>query len=437
MKLNQSDLGNYYLGKKRAAFFETAAFSDTSDIHKYFSSDKKSDEYKDKYEALNAIIDCFADLRAFAEEAERKEGNIHINNPKKEIPLDYDLAIKYFKSGNENSEPPLRLICRIAEENFNVIDRLSKGLHRVLRRERDFVPVSKVQQIDVQCIRWLSRQPGRTTYERAGNRQKLLSIVRYESIDTLENRVFKQFLKLCIISCDSYIHDYSEIDEFKDSQRIKAVRRLRNLASYTLNLPEIKNITNLNYIPQPNYVLQNNAFYRVIWNLYLDLLHRTRLIENLWANRDVVICELVKMLFLLKVHDESDAGESPIKHEFWIKQFSDTEGSFFADTNWFYMDFDENYKTTYLANDSYNFCKYKVTTTNPINSNVKQFRIAYLPEVESSFDYKYQETFTCLLFTEGELDKNIKQVKKVKLSKNIIRDISEFLDGFIKGGQQW
>lgn len=93
------------------------------------------------------------------------------------------------------SEPRMDVIVQIALEYREALERLAQSLRRTLRRERRMTAVGRVQQLDSACLEWFVRQPGRTAVEKAGVAQELLALVRTEDYDTLENRVFKDFLR--------------------------------------------------------------------------------------------------------------------------------------------------------------------------------------------------------------------------------------------------
>ncbi|MFA6904968.1 MAG: DUF2357 domain-containing protein [Sphaerochaeta sp.] len=376
----RSSLSPFFVDDRegRTSLFSHEAFTDASGIHEYFSTQKEEDEYEGKYEALNAIVDCYADLRAIAEKREKESDNCHVVNQSKAMPLFFDDVYRFFLEKREIDEPPLRFITKIAIEHFNIINILVHNLHKVLRRDRAFLPVDRVQQIDVQCLRWLSRQPGRTNYERAGDRQKILAVVRFESIDTLENRVFKQFLEYCSVSCKGYLHDYQS--EYPESERVLAVSRLYGLISYAFSLPEFATISRLHSVPCPNYVLQNNVLYRVVWNLYLQVLARTRLVETLWRNRHRVVKEFAKMLFLVLGDRKANIKLSPFQHRFWILQFASEDGSFFERRDWKYMDYDGESGTSYsfvLQSVSSRFRSIPIGTSCP---NDQVLGVAYVPD---------------------------------------------------------
>src|SRR2546427_818302 len=41
-------------------------------------------------------------------------------------------------------------------------------MRRILLRERELVPLHRIQETDSTCLRWYARQPGNTTPEKAG-----------------------------------------------------------------------------------------------------------------------------------------------------------------------------------------------------------------------------------------------------------------------------
>lgn len=63
----------------------------------------------------------------------------------------------------------------------------------------------------------------------------------------------------------------------------------------TLAKPEMQNVKRLYNYPKPNYVLQNNASYKTIWNLYKRLLQKSKLLESAWSNRQVVISQFYQL----------------------------------------------------------------------------------------------------------------------------------------------
>ncbi len=159
------------------------------------------------------------------------------------------------------------------------------GLRKVLSRERESTPVGKVQQLDTRCMQWLMRQPGYGLAEKAGMRQRILSVVRREQYNTLENRVFKDFLNRCINLADGYL---KEIEKYKRHPVYKSVREMKMVCQKALSLPEMDLISGLATLPQPNYVLQQDNRYSKIWNGYCKVVKLANLAEKLWGQREAI-----------------------------------------------------------------------------------------------------------------------------------------------------
>ena len=313
------------------------AFSDVSAIRSYFNTEKKEEkDYQEKYETINSIMDFYSEIRGNAEADE--EVFYRTFDKRHEIPISYEEMSKALDTLETTNNPPLRLISEIAD-GYSKLSKLLEQLHVVLRRERKKVPVSKAQQLDPQCMRWLSKQPGVTVEQKAGNSQMILSVVREESADTIENRVLKAFLKLCVVESDSYVHEFSK--KFSSAKRIDDVRRLGVLAKHALSNPIFSQIKSIKGSVKPNYVLQNNPLYNFVWHYYQQLLSKTVLVERLWATRHIIIRELVSALFLLLEH-KKHCKEPSFKHEFWVAKFPSENKGYLSLTNWDYFDFNKD-----------------------------------------------------------------------------------------------
>jgi Domain of unknown function (DUF2357) len=175
--------------------------------------------------------------------------------------------------------PSMDVIVNHAFALWRTIDELSRAPRRILRRTHQFVPVSRVQELDRRAMTWLVRQPGETLAERAGDQQRVLAVAREENFDTLENRVLRAY-------CDLAAHvakDYLELNKAKRSttraQKVEAFgrasRRLaRQLSERGVRLAE-PGLT-------PNFVLQQNVHYHKIWTSWHELLDRDRVLDELW-----------------------------------------------------------------------------------------------------------------------------------------------------------
>lgn len=180
--------------------------------------------------------------------------------------------------------PPEQLITLIAKRNHNDVQALLGKLRKVLNRVRQKVSISRVQQVDAHCLRWLTRQPGRTAAEKGGARQEILGIVRVENYNTLENRVLKDFLWRCIGLAMMYLRRYDGA-KYHDHVNIRAVARFKSLCIGGLLVSAFEDIGELREFPQPNYVLQQDRFYSKIWASYCDIFRQEDIAEKLWNRR--------------------------------------------------------------------------------------------------------------------------------------------------------
>lgn len=190
----------------------------------------------------------------------------------------------------DNGGPPEQPITRIAKANFADVDELIRNLRKVLSRVREKVNIGRVQQVDAQCLRWLTRQPGRNAIEKAGSKQEILGVVRVENYNTLENRVLKDFMERCFSLASKYLRDNENIHNgrWKGHATLKMVSRFRNLCSAGLSLEVMGSVRSLAEMPQPNYVLQQDRLYSKIWKAYCVLLRQEDVAEKLWGRRGEV-----------------------------------------------------------------------------------------------------------------------------------------------------
>ena len=194
------------------------------------------------------------------------------------LPISWELIKEVW----EDKGPPEQQITLIAKNLYNDINELVGNLRKVLNRVRQKVAISRVQQVDSHCLRWLTRQPGYTAAEKGGSRQEILGVVRLENYDTLENRVLKDFLQRCIGLSVMYLRRY---EKYRDHVNITAVMRFKNLCVKGLASPELVAVRKLSEVPQPNYVLQQDRLYSRVWISYCDILRQEDVAEKLWSKR--------------------------------------------------------------------------------------------------------------------------------------------------------
>jgi hypothetical protein len=193
----------------------------------------------------------------------------------------------------EAAAPPETLITKISRECLIDTEEILGNLRKVLIREREKMSLGMVQQVDAHCLRWLCRQPGHDAIEKAGAKQRILAIVRRENYNTLENRVFKDFLMRCSQETAQYLRINQS--KFPDHENIKCVRRLHNLCEKGMREPLLEKVGVIRALPVPNYVLRQERCYAKIWKAYVELIRQANIAERLWAQREEVKATLVRL----------------------------------------------------------------------------------------------------------------------------------------------
>lgn len=206
----------------------------------------------------------------------------------------------------ESTIPPMALIVRHANKIASLVRDLIRKPRHLLRRQRELTSVDRVQQLDVSCVRWLSRQPGTTVYERAGPRQKIMAVQRHESFDTLENRVLRDFAIRTSREASRYGNIYQRL---KETARWKLVHRYgRRCHRAVAELNELK-IRQLTPPLIPNFVLLQDIRYRPLWRAYLDLIRRQDAEDECWRWQHRLWLDYVRLITHLSIR-QADGFES-------------------------------------------------------------------------------------------------------------------------------
>lgn len=144
-----------------------------------------------------------------------------------------------------------------------------------------------IQEMDAYCLRDYVRRPGKDAIEKAGARQELMGIKRYQNYNTPENRFLKGFCDLLHLECQDYHDSYQEAKSL-----YIAIERFRQE-------PSVKTIPRTTvFTGKPNYVLQQNPIYRSFYQAYQDYLKRRTEKEKFWGFRQALLVDIVKILWL-------------------------------------------------------------------------------------------------------------------------------------------
>jgi hypothetical protein len=200
----------------------------------------------------------------------------------------------WFRDGSQ--EARMALIVRLSKEQpiHRALGAVSRYPRRILQRFRENTPISRIQEIDPACIRDYARRPGITTAEKAGSRQSLLAVRRREQRDTLENRVACWVMERVSMRATAFC---SENSGFQNDEKVELVNRFgKNTCEWRASewLHDVANLRQV--ITQPNYPLQFEPRYQVVWKTYQRLLKEKREIDDAWAWQRVLWGETGRQL---------------------------------------------------------------------------------------------------------------------------------------------
>lgn len=189
------------------------------------------------------------------------------------------LAAAWDRAERED-DPRMAEIVRQAREMAPALKEFRERIRRVLRRNRELTPLDRVQEMDRGSMQWLSRQPGRSTAERAGAGQRILAVVRHENFDTLENRVAHSYLRLAGDVGREWIREHPKAQGSGRYQAVLSyVKLCKSLAADLASLGVGVAAADIT----PNYVLLEDRVYREIREAWEALLRREKALDELWA----------------------------------------------------------------------------------------------------------------------------------------------------------
>lgn len=245
-------------------------------------------------QAVDRLIDCHIDLMStIAEVSQSRDRSLGETYAAGDVCLTRTAVIaREWHVSADSSNPRMSLIVKLARDIGETLQSVCRNPRRVLRRERQFQRLDRVREIDGGCLRWLARQPGVTVAEKAGSRQECAAIARVENIDTLENRVVRDLLLRANHACKKYLREHRQANSHS---RVESVAKFRSLISGLLKSSPISEVAALSAVPEPNYVLQMDGRYSVLWNAYQLLVRQQMLEDNVWRWRHRLFSEHVQL----------------------------------------------------------------------------------------------------------------------------------------------
>lgn len=277
-----------------------------------YLSDEENIEYF-LYKFVESLIVILGELRYEAEcyaDKIREQINFRLDGS---MPLNWVNVVKSFIP---ESEPPMELIVQIATGYRSNLFKLAASPRKILRQFHQKEHLSRVQRIDTRCLMWLTRQSGRDTLEKAGSRQQILSVVRKETHDTLENRVLKRMIELSCNKSFDYFRRYRS--KFEDTPRLKMVRLFALETKKILRDERFNEIGLLLRSPKPNYVLMFDARYRDMWNWYSRMVHQQEETEAAWSWQSRLFSDWCRVAVTVGIWG-FQGHKNLFKHELWIR----------------------------------------------------------------------------------------------------------------------
>lgn len=197
------------------------------------------------------------------------------------------------------SDARMALVAKLAQESelTRVLRSVACAPRRILERVRVETPVSRIQELDAHCIRNYVRRPGRTAVEKAGPRQRLLGVLRRETSRTLENRVASWTLERIEQRARTYVRQNAHFLAAK-SARVISVRGFGIMAADLARREDLASADaqGLHHPVQPNYTLQMDARYRVIYRTYQRLVREQMVLDDAWSWQQALWADSIRQL---------------------------------------------------------------------------------------------------------------------------------------------
>jgi len=194
---------------------------------------------------------------------------------------------EYFQEiSSDDARLPLVVSLDRRYELRHKLESITTKLRSQLNRTVEMIPLARIQEMDAYCLRDYVRRPGRNAIEKAGARQELLGIKRFQNFNTPENRFLKGFCELLHLECQEYNQNHEaellgqSINYFRQDETVQTIQKSVSL------------------LDKPNYVLEQNPIYRSFYQAYLDYVHRLSDKEKLWSYRQRLCSDAIAVLIV-------------------------------------------------------------------------------------------------------------------------------------------
>lgn len=208
-------------------------------------------------------------------------------------------VIRAWDNAYSPNRPPNSLIVRLSRNLPAILAEVTSQPKKILQRRRSLEPLHRLRELDPACVRWLTQQPGLTIAEKAGQRRSILAVNRFETTNTLENRVTCELMRRCITLSSAYLRQNEE--KFPEHDWVVMTRKLLNLCRKLLSISEFQEVSSLASVPKPNYVLLHDERYKEIWRSYLDVIKQQYRRQQLRKYRELAFAEMLTIAWMSSV----------------------------------------------------------------------------------------------------------------------------------------
>jgi len=256
-------------------------------VGRYKNDDSPQGLSKEVTGWINWLINCFQNLSHLDDKMDAEESFDGLTRR-----MWGAVANEFLKTGS--NEALMSLIVKLSGDRLlkGTLQSVSQNPRKVLKRIREELPISRIQQLDAACIRDFAKRPGHDAPEKAGPRQKLLALNRVENTDTLENRVAAWVMDELVVKAKSYVN---ENKHHKNSSRVRDVRRLGFKSNIWRKAELIEPVISdsLQHPVMPNYPLQLDRRYHKIYLTYKLLLQDKKVHDDAWMwQRSLWACSM-------------------------------------------------------------------------------------------------------------------------------------------------
>ncbi len=249
---------------------------------------------------------------------------------KRDASLEMPLAdvLTQFVRSTDDGPAPRALIWELARGLPPHLNELAARPRRMLRRFHRDVPMDRMQEMDVVALVDYARRPGSTAAVKAGEKQRLLAVVRQETTDTMENRVVRDLCSRAFPQARAYVDAACKqcgsiapgmLPKCRTC-RSDTVNSFQRLCDELLHEQPFATVTPLKTpCRTPNYALQQNVRYIQVWREYQRLLRQEDVLDQTWRWQRRTWADLVRLWFAYSIEQFQAVKYQPACRPFRVR----------------------------------------------------------------------------------------------------------------------